>query len=357
MAESPRNPLRALSTAKYVAGQGVRTLWYSGHYALLRRNMGGFSRPDEPAFKPASGQPSFKAMRREFFKAYQRDLENIEAGLYPRPRDAQPSQLPAALRRSRSFLKDADAVNKRRLERNGAEVREEVRTGNYPAYYRQNFHYQSGGWFSDESADIYDTQVEVLFTGSADVMRRCVLGEMAKLMKGWDQRKTQLLDLACGTGRFLASVMDAFPRLNATGLDLSPNYTEKAKVEVRHWKSAEVIQGQAEAMPLPDGSQDIIVSIYLFHELPPKVRPVVAKEIARVLKPGGSFVFADSIQLGDTPEMDGLLEYFPEGFHEPYYKHYLTEDFGKLFSEAGLVPSDPDPVFLTKIQTWTKPDA
>ena len=151
--------------------------------------------------------------------------------------------------------------------------------------------------------------------------------------------------------------MDAFPRLNATGLDLSPNYTEKAKDEVRQRKSAEIIQGQAEAMPLPDASQDIIVSIYLFHELPPKVRPVVAKDIARVLKPGGSFVFADSIQLGDTPEMDGLLEYFPEGFHEPYYKHYLTEDFGKLFSEAGLEPSEPDPVFLTKIQTWKKPDA
>lgn len=356
MAEDTITPKHALSTAKYAAAQGLRTLWYGGHYVYLRRSMGGFTRPGEPKFTPTSGEPSLKAMRKEFFKAYRKDLANIEAGLYPRPRDVRPGQLPKAIRHSRNFLKDADAVNDRRMERNGTEVRDAADPEIYPTYYRQNFHYQSGGWFSDESADIYDTQVEVLFTGAADVMRRCVLGEVSRAMKGRDQRETTLLDLACGTGRFLASVLDAFPRLKATGLDLSPNYTEKARLETRHWSQAEIVQGQAEAMPLPNASQDVIVSIYLFHELPPRVRPEVAKEIFRVLKPGGKFIFADSLQLGDTPELDGLLEYFPEGFHEPYYKHYLSEDFSSIFSKVGLEPSEAENVFLTKIQTWTKPE-
>ena len=354
MAE-PRPINATLSRARYATAQGLRTLWYGGHYSLIRRNSSGFTRPGEPKFEPQNGSPDLKIMRKEFFRAFRKDLENIEAGLYPRPRDVTPGKLGKTIRHSRAFLKDAKAVDERRLHRAGVEVRDAADPERYPTYYRQNFHYQSGGWFTEESADLYDTQVEVLFTGAADVMRRCVLGEVARQMKGRDQRKTHLVDLACGTGRFLGSMMDAFPRLRATGLDLSPTYTEKARRAVRHWPHVDIVQAQAEAMPLEDESHDLIVSIFLFHELPPKIRREVGKEIARVLKPGGKFVFADSLQFGDTPELDGLLEYFPEGFHEPYYKGYLSESLEQVFGEAGLRSTPAETAFLTKIQVWEKP--
>jgi hypothetical protein len=38
--------------------------------------------------------------------------------------------------------------------------------GKRPRYYLQNFHFQSGGWMTDDSAERYDTQVEVLFNGT-----------------------------------------------------------------------------------------------------------------------------------------------------------------------------------------------
>ena len=110
-------------------------------------------------------------------------------------------------------------------------MQEELPEGSnrYPDYYRQNFHYQSGGWFSDESAELYDTQVEALFTGTADAMRRAALAEIARELKGRDQRGVSLLDVACGNGRFLKTVMNVWPRLQAAGLDLSPNYTDAAR--------------------------------------------------------------------------------------------------------------------------------
>lgn len=152
----------------------------------------------------------------------------------------------------------------------------------------------------------------------------------------------------------MAEALRAYPRLNMTGLDLSPNYAEAARNEVSPWPHVDVMEGNAESLPIADGSLDIVVCIYLFHELPPKIRPVIIAEIARVLKPGGLFVFADSLQFGDNQQLDGILEYFPEGFHEPYYKGYLSYDFAPVMADAGLTAEKSDTAFLTKVATWRK---
>ena len=108
-------------------------------------------------------------------------------------------------------------------------------------------------------------------------------------------------------------------------------------------------------MPLPDGSQDIVTAVYLFHELPPKVRTVVTKEIARVLKPGGLFVLVDSIQPGDTKGFEALTEFFPQAFHEPYYESYQTWNIAEAFEATGLTLRTETPAFLSKVAAFAKP--
>ena len=274
-----------LARSQYIAAQALRTAWYGAHYALARRMSSGFQREGEPAFVPSMGTPDRKALRDAYFGLFRKDRKNIEDGLYPAPPTLEPGTLAKAMRKSRRFLSDVSKVDRRRQERSGTEVRDLEGSDRYPTYYRQNFHYQSGGWLTDESAEIYDTQVEVLFTGAADAMRRIVLGELARVVRGRNQSDLRYLDLACGTGRFLNRVLDAFPKLNATGIDLSPAYAAKARSAVRKWRQADILEGQAEHLPFADDSQDIVTCIYLFHELPPRIRPKVAAEIARVLKP------------------------------------------------------------------------
>src|SRR5437588_728350 len=80
----------------------------------------------------------------------------------------------------------------------------------------------------------------------------------------------------------------------------------------------------AEAIPAPAASFDIVSALYLFHELPGQVRQAVSAEIQRVLKPGGRLILVDSLQTGDEPDYDALLDYFPVAFHEPYYASYLV---------------------------------
>ncbi len=345
---------RQAARARYAAAQGLRSAYYATQYLMALRQSSGVTRPGEPPFRPSRGKPSRRALRAAYFEAFRQDRANIEAGLYRAPRDLSLDTMPAALQRVRHFLGDAAEVDRRRRERDGTEVRrsEFADPQRYPAYYRQNFHYQSGGWLSDDSAALYDHQVEVLFTGAAGAMRRAALADVARALGGRDQRGVALLDLACGTGAFLAEALRNYPRLKATGLDLSPNYCARAARAVADWPQAEIVQGQAESLPLDDASQDIVVCIYLFHELPPRVRVAVLAEVRRVLRPGGTFVLADSLQFGDRDGIDGFLEYFPEGFHEPYYRGYLSWDLGAAMADAGFVSGTTHLSFLTKVTSW-----
>jgi ubiquinone/menaquinone biosynthesis C-methylase UbiE len=348
---------QSLGRARYAAAQGARVAWYMGHYLLARKISAPFNRPGEPKFQPQTPEGDEARIRAAFFDLFAKDRANIEAGLYPAPQEMGLEKALSGLRNSARFFADLPRVDERRITRQATEVREAAqddKNGRYPAYYLQNFHYQSGGWLTEDSARLYDTQVEVLFGGAADAMRRIALGSLARALKGRDQRKLAHLDIACGNGGFLRQILEAFPRLPATGLDLSPAYCAEARARLAPWPQADIVTGQAEAAPFEDRQFDAATCVYLFHELPPRVRRQVARELARVLKPGGALVFADSAQLGDTPDLDRMLEYFPVGFHEPYFGSYQSEDLSALFGEAGFEPIETELAFLTKVMRFRK---
>ena len=116
-----------------------------------------------------------------------------------------------------------------------------------------------------------------------------------------------------------------------------------------------LVVGNGEFIPVADRSQDAVTSIFMFHELPPKVRRTVFEEIARVLKPGGRGVIVDSLQRGDEPDYEGLLELFPQSFHEPYYTSYVQEDFGAIARACGLTHRCSVNAFVSKVMVFDKP--
>jgi ubiquinone/menaquinone biosynthesis C-methylase UbiE len=146
----------------------------------------------------------------------------------------------------------------------------------------------------------------------------------------------------------------AYPAMQLEGLDLSRTYLDEAARHVGGLRAPKLVEAAAERMPLPDASVDIVTSIFLYHELPPEVRRQVTAEIARVLKPGGLFVFLDSLQMGDRPGWDGLLEGFPERFHEPYYRSYAIDDLDGMFTTAGLKPDAMSTAYLSKLMVRRK---
>jgi ubiquinone/menaquinone biosynthesis C-methylase UbiE len=180
-------------------------------------------------------------------------------------------------------------------------------------------------------------------------MRRQAIVPMAAELKGRDQRHVAYADIACGPGTFLGQVRKAFPRLPALAIDLSEAYLREAKHQLGRRPRIQAVVAKAEALPLPDASLDLATCIFLFHELPPEIRAKVAHEMARVMKPGGLFILVDSLQAGDEPDYNGLLEVFPELFHEPYFRSYLDEDVERLIADSGFVSEGKTNAFLSKV--------
>ena len=186
-------------------------------------------------------------------------------------------------------------------------------------------------------------------------MRRQALPQLFEVFAGHDQRTLRLIDLGCGTGRFLDLVKQAWPRLPSLGLDLSEAYIRHARRYLRRWSRLDLVVANAEAIPAPDNSVDAVTSIFMVHELPPKVRRIVIRECERVLKPGGRLILLDSLQSGDKPAYDGLLERFPQNYHEPYYRSYVDEDFPAIGRRCGLTHRRNVTTFVSKVMVFDKP--
>ena len=205
-----------------------------------------------------------------------------------------------------------------------------------------------------DSARRYDTQVEVLLHGTANATRRQALPPLREVFAGRDQRRLKLLDVGCGTGRALDFFKQAWPRLPSLGVDLSEAYVAEAKRHLRRWCWINLMVANAEAVPLEDESQDAVTANFLFHELPPKVRRTVFRELARILKRGGRLVVLDSLQIGDEPDYDGMLDLFPQNYHEPYYASYIKEDFGAIARACGLTHLRDVKAFVSKVMVFDK---
>jgi ubiquinone/menaquinone biosynthesis C-methylase UbiE len=337
----------------YTARQSARVAWYMGHYFASRRYHGAAPK-DAPTPKPRKAGPGRDRMLADMAQLFERDLANAEAGHYPLPRDHD-GGLSGILKASRRYFADLPGTVARKAERRSNEVDGSDLRGKLPEYFLQNFHFQTDGYLTRESAKLYDTQVEILFSGSANAMRRQCLVPLSLYMRGRDQRNLRILDTACGTGRFLRFVKQAWPRIAASGLDLSQAYLAEARHHLRPYRDVGLHAGNAESMPFADASFDVVTAIYLFHEIPPDVRRIVAAEFARILKPGGRLIFMDSLQHGDVENYDALLESFPVSFHEPYFPTYTREDLPALFAAAGLDPVSTEPVFLSKLVVCDKP--
>src|ERR1700691_1755808 len=139
----------AASRLTYAAAQTARVAFYGEHYLAARViARGAFSNIEKPAHRIPSLTSMLKSMRALFAQ----DWRNVEAGLYPMPLDLTDEMRRATA--SLRYLTDIPRVAARQKRRGHSDLG--TKGEGLPRYFRQNFHFQTDGYLSDESAKLYD---------------------------------------------------------------------------------------------------------------------------------------------------------------------------------------------------------
>ncbi|MEM7813671.1 MAG: methyltransferase domain-containing protein [Candidatus Aenigmatarchaeota archaeon] len=141
---------------------------------------------------------------------------------------------------------------------------------------------ESGGFktFYDRTAGIYDARQQNPWTAR---LREAELALIGKYAKG------KVLDVGCGTGFHLAWLAKNKPECKLIGCDLSAAMLEAARKSV---PSAELVEGNAERLPFPDGSFDTVLC--MFATLNQCSHQAALSEMNRVLRPGGHAILSVS---------------------------------------------------------------
>ncbi|NEP15387.1 MAG: class I SAM-dependent methyltransferase [Leptolyngbya sp. SIO4C1] len=345
--------------------QGKQTFGFA-HKTLSARVM-NFISPRQRTEPNRIDPQLLEGLQKSLNSLLETDWQDAEDGVYPKhllfdnPWDD-------FLRYYPMVVLDIPAIWERASQKRHQDFATGINTEGYPDYYVQNFHHQTDGYFSDLSANLYDLQVELLFNGSADPMRRRLLKPLKQhidRLQASQQINTstpqpvKVLDIACGTGRTLKLMRETLPAAALYGVDLSPAYLRKANQLLSQTDGTlpQLIHANAEALPYLDSYFEAVSSVFLFHELPAAVRQTVIDEAFRVVKPGGVFIICDSIQQEDSPQFAPMMENFPAMFHEPYYRHYTTDNITERLSSAGFERVEVFNFFMSKYWAAYKPAA
>jgi ubiquinone/menaquinone biosynthesis C-methylase UbiE len=134
-----------------------------------------------------------------------------------------------------------------------------------------------------------DTAVQ-LELGSSDELNRGCIQLYHHVAGQAELRGRRVLEVSCGHGGGASYLSRAIRPSTYVGLDL--NSTGIAFCRERHRVDGlTFVQGDAESLPFADASFDAVVNVEASHCYP-SMRGFLA-EIARVLRPGGDFVYAD----------------------------------------------------------------
>ncbi len=349
----------AITKLTYQTFQQGKSSFALGHKTLTSRLKNLIFPPSKPQNNSGNPELVLKIQQR-MQKLLDADWEDSERGVYPveilfdNPWEDFFSYYPAIWW---DYLFIWERIKKRQYQ----VFSSAVDTKDYPRYYLQNFHHQTDGYLSEMSANLYDLQVEILFGGTADPMRRRILKPLKEGLNKLLARneKPRILDIACGTGRTLKFIRATLPKASLYGVDLSPNYLRKANqlLSETPGELPQLIQANGEELPFKDNYFEATTSVFMFHELPHFARQRVIEEALRVTQPGGVFVICDSIQAVDSPEMMPAMKGFTSTFHEPYYKHYVNDDLVKRLEKAGFVDVSTENHFVSKYWVARKPNS
>jgi len=151
--------------------------------------------------------------------------------------------------------------------------------------------------YHDVAAPSYDSKWAIDF---GPVGQAQVLGKLQKLLGNWlRQGYGRSVEIGAGTGYFSLNLLQAGVVREATCTDISPGMIHTLSANARRLGlSIRTARADAESLPFPAQSFDLVLGHAVLHHLPDLDRAFA--EFHRVLRPGGRIAFAgEPSRVGD----------------------------------------------------------
>jgi ubiquinone/menaquinone biosynthesis C-methylase UbiE len=244
---------------------------------------------------------------------------------------------------------DTSSMHRRKAANDDEDFSPEIveQLENYPAYYRKNYHHQTDGYFSYQSARRYDMQYELVFLGVGQRARRVAASQLRRFLPA--DRPYQMLECGSGTGSLGAVMQALYADSDILITDPSLPYLRFATEKYPHLRVREVSTFMEDLSFVESSTLDVVFSAFVFHEIPPAQTRQALAEVFRVLKSGGYMLVLDSGQHHDGPENVFALEQFVATYHEPYYPEYLAGSLEDESRKVGFEVAHHQMVLFSKV--------
>jgi ubiquinone/menaquinone biosynthesis C-methylase UbiE len=111
----------------------------------------------------------------------------------------------------------------------------------------------------------------------------------------------KLLEVSCGRGGGLNALLSQAPELDATGLDVAESAIAFCRRTYGQSDRLRFVQGSALELPFADASFDVVLNVEASNDYGD--RQGFFREVARVLKPDGILLFADTVRPGKEEKL------------------------------------------------------
>lgn len=161
------------------------------------------------------------------------------------------------------------------------------------------------GWRYMNYGYLPDPDTPPLLLAADDEADRAWIALYHHVASAVDLGGRELLEVGSGRGGGAAFVLRYLRPASVTGVDLSANATALAR-RLQDVPGLRFETGDAEALPFPNGRFDVVLNVESSHCYGSFARFVA--EVARVLRPGGHFLYADLRPRGEEAGWRGQLE-------------------------------------------------
>lgn len=162
----------------------------------------------------------------------------------------------------------------------------------------------------------------------------------------------RVLDIATGAGHTALALAPHVAEVVATDLTAEMLEAAHAFISKKGVSNVRFEAADAEALPFPDASFDIVTSRIAPHHFP--APETFVREAARVLKPEGRFVLDDNMA-PEAPELDEFMNRVEKWRDPNHVRAYRQSEWTRWIEQAGLVVVSQEPLAFKRhpYAAWT----